>query len=76
MSRPSKRNNQPELIDDHGGHLTDYQIMQKRRTYCAIKGKENKSFAICLACNIPLCLAKERDIKFSSTYNIYFIYFR
>ena len=30
MSRPSKRKNQPELIDNHGGHLPDYQTMQKR----------------------------------------------
>ena len=30
MSRPCKRKNQPESIDNHGGHLPDYQTMQKR----------------------------------------------
>ena len=30
MSRPSKGNNQPESIDNHGGHLPDYETMQKR----------------------------------------------
>ena len=27
MSRPSKRKKQPESIDNHGGHLPDYQTM-------------------------------------------------
>ena len=57
MSRPSKRKNQPESIDNHGGHLPDYQTMRKR---CA-EGKENRTFVICLTCNIPLCLVKERN---------------
>ena len=61
MSRPSKRKNQPELIDNHGGHLPDYQTMQKRCANCAMEGKENRTFVICLACNIPLCLVKERN---------------
>ena len=61
MSRPSKRKNQPELIDNHGGHLPDYQTMRKRCAYCAIKGKENKTFVICLACNIPIYLVKEKN---------------
>ena len=30
MSRPSKRKNQSELIDNHGRHLPDYQKMGKR----------------------------------------------
>ena len=61
MSRPSKRKNQPESIDNHGGHLPDYQTMRKRCLYCAMEGKENRTFVICLACNIPLCLVKERN---------------
>ena len=28
MSRPSKRKNQPESIDNHGEHLPDSQMMQ------------------------------------------------
>ena len=28
MSRPSKRKDQPESIDNHGGHLPDYQTMR------------------------------------------------
>ena len=61
MSRPSKKKNQPESIDNHGGHLPDYQTMPKRCVYCAMEGKENRTFVICLACNIPLCLLKERN---------------
>ena len=61
MSRPSKGKNQPESIDNHGGHLPDYETMQKRWAYCAMEGKENRTLVICLACNIPLCLAKERN---------------
>ena len=60
MSRPCKRKNQPESIDNHGGHLPDYQTMRKRCTYCAIEGKENRTFVICLACSIQLCWVKER----------------
>ena len=41
MSRPSKRNNQPESIDNHGGHLPDYQTMRKQYAYCAMESKEN-----------------------------------
>ena len=59
MSRPSKRKKQPESIDYHGRHLPDYQTMRKRYAYCAMEGKENRTFVICLACNIPLCLVKE-----------------
>ena len=61
MSRPSKRKNQTESIDNHGWHLPDYQTMRKRCAYCAMDGKENRTFVICLACNIPLCLVKERN---------------
>ena len=59
MSRPSKRKNQPELIDNHGGHLPDCQTTQKQCGYCGMEGKENRTFVICLACNIPLCLVKQ-----------------
>ena len=55
-----KKKNQPESIDNHGGHLPDYQTMRKRCTYCAIEGKENRTFVICLACSIQLCWVKER----------------
>ena len=30
MSRPSKRKKQPQLIDNHGGHLPNYQTTWKR----------------------------------------------
>ena len=49
ISWPSKRKNQPESIDNHVGHLPDYQMMQKRCVYCAMEGKENRTFVICLA---------------------------
>ena len=61
MSRPSKRKNQPESIDNHGGHLPDYQTMRKRCADCAIEGKENRTFIYCLSCNIPLWLVKQRN---------------
>ena len=61
MSRPSKRKNQPELIDNNRGHLSDYQTMRKLCAYCAIEDKENRTFMICLAYNIPLSLVKERN---------------
>ena len=79
MSRSCKRKNQPEMVDSHGGHLSDYQKMRKRYAYCAMEDKENRKFVICLDCNIPLCLVKEtvsKSITFGSTNNIYFIYFR
>ena len=61
MLRSSKRKNQPDSIDNHGGHLPDYQAMRKQCAYCEMEGKENRTFLICLACNIPLCLVKERN---------------
>ena len=62
MLSPSKRKNQPESIANHGGHLPDYQTMRNRCAYCAIEGKGSRTFVIIedLACNIPLCLVKER----------------
>ena len=61
MSRPSKRKNQPESIDNPRGHLPNYQTMRKRYVYCEMEDKENRTFGICLACDIPLCLVKERN---------------
>ena len=61
MSRPSKRKNQPELINSHGGHLPDYQTTRRRCVYCEMEGKENRTFVICLTCTIPLCLVKEKN---------------
>ena len=61
MSIPSKKKNQSESIDNHGGHLPDYKTMRKRCMYCAMEDKENRKFVICLACNIPLCSVKERN---------------
>ena len=60
MSRPSRRKNQPESIDNnHKGDLPDYQTLRKRWAHCSLEDKANKTFVICLACNIPLCLVKE-----------------
>ena len=52
--------------------LVDYKIVvaknliqnrqgRKRAVLMSIEGKENRTFVICLACNIPLCLIKERN---------------
>ena len=82
MLRQPKKKNQPESFDNHGGHLPDYQTMRKWYAYFALEGKESRTFVICLACKIPLCLVKERNcfqkksITFRSTYNIYLICFR
>ena len=54
MSRLSKKKNRPESIDNHGGHLPDYQTMQKRGANFAMVVKENRTFIIGLPCNIPL----------------------
>ena len=42
MSRLSKRKNQPESIDNHGGHLPDYQTTRKRCAYCVKKWRVKK----------------------------------
>ena len=60
-SRPSNRKNRPESIDIHGGDFPDYQTTRKQCPYYAVEGKENRIFVICLPCNIPLCLVKERN---------------
>ena len=36
--------------------------MWKRCAYCAMQRKEDRTFVICLACNIPLCLVKEKKL--------------
>ena len=51
MPKPSKRKNQPEMIDNHGGHLPDYQTIWKGCAYCVMEGKENRTFVICWVCN-------------------------
>ena len=61
MSRPSKRKNQSESIDNHRGNLPDYQIMRKWCAYCAMEGKANRKIVISLACNILLCLVMGKN---------------
>ena len=59
--RPSKTKNQPDSIHNHGGHLPYYQTMRKQSTHSAMGGKEKRTFIICLAFKILLCLVKERN---------------
>ena len=54
ISRPSKKKNQPESIDNHGGRFLDHQTMLKRGAYSAMTIKENRTFVIGSTCNIPL----------------------
>ena len=54
MSRLSTKKNQPESIDKHGGHLPDHQKMWKQGAYYSKAFKENRTFVIGLARNIPL----------------------
>ena len=62
MLRPCKKKNQPESIDNHGGHLPDYQTIRKRCAYCAMESKENRTFVIFLPCNIPIMLSKGKKL--------------
>ena len=41
-SRLSTTKNQPESIDNHGGHLPDYQTMRKRCAYCLWRVKKTE----------------------------------
>ena len=74
MSRPSKRKNQLDSIDNQGGHLPDYQTMWKRCVYCAIEGKENRTTVICLACNTLSCLIKEKNVSKASHLGVHIMY--
>ena len=42
VSGSSKSKNQPELIDNQGGHLPDYQTMRKRCAYCEWRVKKTE----------------------------------
>ena len=61
LSRPSKRKNTSVASNDHDGHLPEFQPTRKRCTYCSKEGKENRTFVVCLACDIPLCVVKDRN---------------
>ena len=50
--RPTKKKKQTALINNHGGHLPDYQAMRWRCAYCAMEVKENRTFVFCFTCNI------------------------
>ena len=52
MSRSSKRKKQPKSIDNHGGHLSDYQTMRKRCMYCAMEGK--KKLEVHIICTLHI----------------------
>ena len=60
LSRPSKRKITSVASNDHGDHLPELQPTQKRCTYFSKEGKEDRTFIVCLACDIPLCLVKDR----------------
>ena len=61
LSRPSKRKSTSVASSDHGGHLPEFQPTRKRCTCCLKERKENRTFVVCLACDIPLCLVKDRN---------------
>ena len=61
LSKPSKRKSTSFASNDHGDHLPEFQAIRKRRTYCSKEGKENRTFVVCLACDISLCLVKDRN---------------
>ena len=41
MSRPTKRKNQPEMIDNHGGQLPDYQ--RYKNDACTVQWRVDKT---------------------------------
>ena len=59
LSRPSKRKITSVASNEHGDHLPELQPTQKRCTYFSKEGNENRTFIVCLACDIPLCLVKD-----------------
>ena len=77
MSRSSKGKNQPESIDNHGGHLPDYETMGKGCAYCVMEGKK-KNIRHLFGLQHSIILIKgiknfSKSIIFMSTYNIHFI---
>ena len=78
MSRPSKRKNQPESIDNHVGHLSDYQMMRKQCADCAMEGKKNRTFFICfclyrfiMLSKVKRLLSKASQLGVHITYTLY-----
>ena len=61
LSRPSKRKSTSVASNDYGGHLPEFQPTRKRCTFCSKEGRENRTFVVCLACDIPLSLVKDRN---------------
>ena len=61
LSRPSKRKSTSVASSDRGGHLPEFQPTRKRCTCRLKERKENRTFVVCLACDIPLCLVKDRN---------------
>ena len=61
LSRPRKRKSTSVASNAHGGHSPEFQPMRKRCAYCSKEGKENRTFVVCLVCDIPLCLVKDRN---------------
>ena len=68
LSRPRKRKSTSVASNAHGGHLPEFQSMRKRCAYCAKEGKENRTFVVCLVCDIPLCLVKDRNCFFKASF--------
>ena len=60
-SRPTKRRFAQVVTNESQSHFLEYQQTRRSCAYCSIGGIENHTFAMCVICDIPLCLQKERN---------------
>ena len=60
-ARPTKRRAVQLVSNESQSHFPEYQETRRRCVYCSVGGIENRTFVMCLTCNMPLCLQKERN---------------
>ena len=58
-SRPTKRRLTQVVTNESQSYFSEYQQTRQRGAYCSIGGIENRTFVMCIICDIPLCLQKE-----------------
>ena len=58
-NRPTKRRLTQVVTNESQSHFSEYQQTCQRCAYCSIGGIENRTFVMCIICDIPLCLQKE-----------------
>ena len=58
-NRPTKRRLTQVVTNESQSHFSECQQTCQRCAYCSIRGIENRTFVMCIICDIPLCLQKE-----------------